>query len=187
MAGRGRPPCLCLDSSRRRFLAGFSPRHQLRCAAVSGDRRRSRLTGPRWPLSLPVCQRLRRVTCIDRTMMATRWPCWDQHGRARIRTREESLRHTFRACRPLRHGTHRDKFSLIRPPNHLAVCGGLEKSWQICGEGMEMLLNITSLVVPDWRSRQRTRPVCLWAQYDLIHSASAEKDGWQLLPIMVGW
>ena len=86
---------------------------------------------------------------IDRTMMATRWPCWDQHGRARIRTREESLRHTFRACRPLRHGTHRDKFSLIRPPNHLAVCGGLEKSWQICGKGMEMLLNIASLVVPD--------------------------------------
>ena len=54
-----------------------------------------------------------------------------------------------RACRPLRYCTHRDKFSLIRPPNHLAVCGGLEKSWQICGEGTEMLLNITSLVVPD--------------------------------------
>jgi|GEM_PF-5331341 len=53
------------------------------------------------------------------------------------------------AGRPPHHCTHPDKFSLIRPPNHLAVCDGLEKSWQIHGEGMEMLLNITSLVVPD--------------------------------------
>jgi hypothetical protein len=51
--------------------------------------------------------------------------------------------------------THRDRFSLICPPNHLAVCGGLEKSWQICGESTEMLLNITSLVA---RTNMATSP-----------------------------